>query len=389
MRVLCATTGNDGHFGPLLPFARAFAAAGHEVRVAAPASYAGAVERAGFVHEPFADGPRELVRVVMGKLPTMAFAEADDVVIREVFARIDAQAALPSVTATVLRWHPDLILRETAELASLVAAERADVPHVHVCIGMHEMLPLFAGAIGDPLEELGQLAGLVEGRASSALAAEPVLSLVPEILDFAAGQEPSGSGHFLRFHEPRPAASAQRLPDWGDPQAPLVYVTFGSVTGSLPPFTGVFRRALDALADVEARVLLTVGRKIDPAGFGPLPFNAHVEQWWPQDAVLSQAAAMLGHGGFGTTMGALAAGVAQVVVPLFTSDQVVNGAHVAAADAGLTVEPGPSSVERAAAELPRLLADPTYTASARRMAAAIADLPSTAEAVPILSSLVG
>jgi UDP:flavonoid glycosyltransferase YjiC (YdhE family) len=76
-------------------------------------------------------------------------------------------------------------------------------------------------------------------------------------------------------------------------------------------------------------------------------------------------------------------------VPLFTSDQVVNGAHVAAADAGLTVEPGPSSVERAAAELPRLLADPTYTASARRMAAAIADLPSTAEAVPILSSLVG
>ena len=52
---------------------------------------------AGFVHEPFADAPRELIGPVMGRLPTMAFEEADDLVIREVFARIDAQAALPSL----------------------------------------------------------------------------------------------------------------------------------------------------------------------------------------------------------------------------------------------------------------------------------------------------
>jgi hypothetical protein len=389
VRVLCATTANDGHFGPLLPFARALAEAGHEVRVAAPASYAGAVAKAGFAHEPFADAPRELIGPVMGRLPSLAFEEADDLVIREVFARIDAQAALPSLVETVERWRPDLLLRETAELASLAAAERADVPHVHVCIGMHEVLPRFAQAISDPLEELGRLAGLVEGRMTSALASETVLSLVPEVLDHPSGQVPSGSDGLLRFHEPRPATSAQRLPDWGDPQVPLIYVTFGSVTGSLPPFASAFRRALDALAHVEARVLLTVGRKVDPAGLGPLPSNAHVERWWPQDAVLGQAAAMLGHGGFGTTMGALVAGVPQVVVPLFTFDQIVNGDRVAAVGAGLTVERGPSSVEFAAAEVPRLLADPTYAASARRIAAAIADLPSTAEAAPILAGLVG
>jgi UDP:flavonoid glycosyltransferase YjiC (YdhE family) len=389
VRVLCATTANDGHFGPLLPFARALAEAGHEVRVAAPASYAGAVAAAGFVHEPFADPPRELIDPVMGRLPTLEFEEADDLVIREVFARIDAQAALPSLVETVQRWRPDLMLRETAELASLAAAERAEVPHVHVCIGMHEVLPRFAAAISDPLEELGRLAGLVEGRMTSALASETVLSLVPEVLDHATGQVPSGSDDFLRFHEPRPAAGAQPLPDWGDPQVPLIYVTFGSVTGSLPPFASVFRRALDALADVEARVLLTVGRKVDRAVLGPLPSNAHVEQWLPQDAVLGKAAAMLGHGGFGTTMGALAAGVPQVVVPLFTFDQIVNGDHVAAVGAGITVEGGPSSVELAAAEVPRLLADPTYAASARRVAAAIADLPSPAEAVHTLADLVG
>jgi hypothetical protein len=289
---------------------------------------------------------------------------------------------------TVERWRPDLMLRETAELASLAAAERAGVPHVQVCIGMHEVLPRFAQAVSDPLEELGRLAGLVGGRMTSALASETVLSLVPEVLDHPSGQVPSGSDEFLRFHEPRPAAGAHRLPDWGDPQLPLIYVTFGSVTGSLSPFASVFRRALDALADIEARVLLTVGRKVDPAGLGPLPSNAHVEQWLPQDAVLGQAAGVLGHGGFGTTMGALAAGVPQVVVPLFTFDQAVNGDHVAATGAGLTVERGSSSVEFAAAQVPRLLADPIYTASARRVAAAIADLPSTAEAVHTLARLV-
>jgi hypothetical protein len=389
VRVLCATTANDGHFGPLSPFARALSEAGHEVRVAAPASYAGVVAAAGFLHEPFADAPRELIGPVMGRLPSLALEEADDIVIREVFARIDAQAALPSLMETVERWRPDLMLRETAELASLAAAERAEVPHVHVCIGMHEVLPRFANAISDPLEELGRLAGLNEGRMTSALASETVLSLVPEILDHPRGQVPSGSDDFLRFHEPRPAVGALRLPNWGDPQSPLIYVTFGSVTGSLPPFASAFRRALDALADVEVRVLLTVGRKIDPAGLGPLPFNAHVEQWLPQDAVLGQAAAMLGHGGFGTTMGALAAGVPQVVVPLFTFDQIVNGDHVVAVGAGLAVEREPSSVEFAAAEVPRLLADPTYAGSARRVAAAIADLPPTAAAVHTLAGLVG
>ena len=180
MRVLCSTTGNDGHFGPLLPFARACAQAGHEVRVAAPESYCAALARAGLLHEPFADAPPELIGPVMGTLPTLSFEEADDLVVREVFARIDAQAALPALVEMVERWQPHVVLRESAELASLAAAERAGVPHVHVCIGMHEVASRFAAAIDDPLEELGRLVGLDDGRLPAALAAETVLSSVPE-----------------------------------------------------------------------------------------------------------------------------------------------------------------------------------------------------------------
>lgn len=381
--MLGATTANDGHFGPIVPFLRACAAAGHDVRVAAPASFAAAVAAAGFAHEPFADAPPELVGPIMARLPTVTFDEANELVVRDVFARVDAQAALPALRETVERWRPDVVVRETAELASLAAAERAGVPHVHVCIGMHEVAARFTELIGEPLADLGGLAGLSSGQLVAALAAEPVFSLVPEVLD-QVGPEAAG---FVRFHEPPVGADSVPLPDWRGVEGPLVYVTFGSVTGSLPPFAGAFREALDALADVEARILMTVGRKVDPASLGPVPPNARVEQWFPQSAVLARAAAMIGHGGFGTTMGALAAGVPQVVAPLFTFDQVVNGEHVASVGAGLTVEAGPGAVGRAAEHLPHLLTTPGYGAAARRISDALRRLPPPAEAVARLVDL--
>ncbi len=389
MRVLFATTANDGHFGPVLPFARACVDAGHEVQVAAPMSFGGALARAGLPHAPFGEPPPEVIGPVMGRLPTLTFEEADDLVLREVFGRIDAQAALPALIETVERWRPHVIVRESAEIASIAAAERAGVPHVHVCIGMHEVATRFAEAIGEPLDELGQLAGLAEGRLTAALAGETVFSLVPEVLDHPSSRGPLEVDAFLRFSEPASTIAGDQLPDWGDPDAPLVYVTFGSVAGSIPPFAGVFREALDALAELDVRVFMTVGRAVDPDGLGPLPANAHVTQWVPQDAVLAHATAMFGHGGFGTTMGALVAGVPQVVAPLFSFDQVVNGEHVAAVGAGVTTGIGPGAVGRAAAQLPGLLADPGYADAARQMAVAIRELPPTTEAVAVLTGLVG
>jgi hypothetical protein len=389
VRVLFSTTANDGHFGPLLPFVRACVQVGHEVRVAAPVSYAAALARAGLAHEPFADAPPEVIGPVMARLPTLAVEEADALVLREVFGRIDAQAALPSLLETVERWRPHVVVRESAELGSLAAAERAGVPHVHVCIGMHEVASRFAEGVAEPLEELGRLAGVAEGRLAEALTDETVLSLVPELLDHASGEVGPEAHTFRRFHEPAPVGSGPRPSEWGDPDLPLVYVTFGTVAGSIPPFAGVFREALDALADLDARIVMTIGRKRDPADLGPLPANAHVFQWLPQAEVLAHAAAMLGHGGFGTTMGALAAGVPQVVAPLFSFDQAVNGEHVASVGAGLTSGMAPGGVGRAAAQVPRLLEDPGYAESARRVAAALRELPPPGEAVPVLTGLAG
>lgn len=390
MRVLISTTANEGHFGPLVPLGRAALARGHEVRVAAPASFAESVRRAGFEHLPFADAPPELVGPVMARLPTLPFDQADATVIREVFGRIDAQAAYPGVLAAIEDWRPDVLVREPAELGALAAAERTGVPHLQVVIGMSELSRVLGEVLVEPLAELAALVGLQDDSMSVAMAAESLLSPVPASVDRAGDPGFEAGAVAFRFRDESAATGpAEPLPSWGDPELPLVYVTFGSVAGSLPPFAGIFRQALQGLADHPVRVLMTVGRRVDIDALGPLPPNARVEAWWPQADVLAHAALLLGHGGFGTTMGALAAGVPQVVAPIFTSDQRVNARHVAARGVGRMVAAGADAPGRACAEVAGVLTDPAYRRRAAEVAAEIETLPPVSKALDVLERLAG
>ena len=53
MRVLFSSTRGAGHLLPLLPYARALVARGHEVAVAAPEEVSKTVRGAGLPHLPF------------------------------------------------------------------------------------------------------------------------------------------------------------------------------------------------------------------------------------------------------------------------------------------------------------------------------------------------
>ena len=392
VRMLFSTTAGSGHFGPLIPVARACLAAGHQVRVAAPASFASAVGRAGLEHAPFADVPLEVMGPVFGRLPALSFEAANATVIADVFARLDAQAALPGLTELVASWGPDLIVRESCEFGSLAAAERAGIPHVEVAIGIGSFLEAFGPILWAPLAELSVLAGLPADRVAHALARATRLTSVPAVLD-GTGRNTRPVAPDLRsavvhrFRDPDATSAAARLPEpWGDPEQPLVYVTFGSVTAGLGPFAAMYRQTLEALADLPVRVLMTTGGDGD-VPVDPVPANAHVESWWPQADVMAAASAMIGHGGFGTTMLALAAGVPQVVAPLFASDQVANAERVAGVGAGIQVPAGPAAVTHLPAALKQVLADPAFRARARVVAADIAALPEVTSCLLILEDL--
>jgi UDP:flavonoid glycosyltransferase YjiC (YdhE family) len=384
MRVLVSTTAGTGHFGPLIPFARACSAAGHDVAVAAPASFADQVQTAGFEHRAFADAPAEQMGAVFARLPTVSFEEANRIIVSEVFGRLDAQAGLPGLVETIETWRPDVVLREPSEFASLVAARAADVPQMEVAIGVSAMSELMVPLVEQPLAELDALAGLPDGAAADAMQSTPILTSVPSVLDDALGGGADRSA-LHRFHDASLSPQQGKLPEaWGDPSHPLVYATFGSVAAELGPFARVYPELVAAFAGQPVRVLLTTGAGLDPDTLGPRPDNVRVERWWPQNEVMPHCAAMAGHGGFGTTMTALAAGVPQVVVPLFAYDQRLNADHVAAVGAGLRVDGGAEAMADVPEAVERVMRDSSYRAAARSVADEMSSLPPLAEAVTLL-----
>ena len=386
MRVLVATTAGAGHFGPLVPFARACVAAGHDLAVAAPASFADQISSAGFEHQPFADAPAEAMGRVFSAIPAMSNEDADAVVVSEVFGRLDAQAALPGLLETMGRWRPDLVLRDPVELGSLAAAEAIGVPHVDVAIGMGATTAYFESLLEQPLRELDSLAGLPEGTSGRALRSATTLTTVPARLDGVLPSGVPGTG-VHRFSELSRTAQGG-LPDpWGDPARPLVYVSFGSVAAGVAGFGGVYAEVVAAFADQPVRVLLTTGEGADPAALEPLPANVHVERWWPQSDVMPHCAAVVGHGGFGTTMAALSAGVPQVVVPLFSFDQRINAEQVAAAGAGLHLDGGPAAMGFVPGAVARLVDEPRFRQAARSVADEMAALPPVSDAVALLEDI--
>ena len=397
MRVLFATTAGVGHFGPLIPVARTCASAGYEIAVAAPQSFRSNVEKAGFTHLPFPDVPADVMRQVFEPLSSLSHVEANRVVLADVFARFDAQAALPHVTKIIAGWRPDIVVREQCEFASLVAADKAGIAQVHVAIGMSRLGPGFAAVVADSLAELSILAGLPEDRGLTLTLTSPTLTSVPALLDAPDMDLGQALGPMLRA-EPGPLwrfreslnGATGRLPGvWGNTNDPLVYVTFGSVTGGMAHLSDMYAATLQALADLPVRVLMTTGKAAARALVEPPPPNAWVEPWWPQAEVMPLAAAMIGHGGFGTTMAALVAGVPQVVLPLFAFDQYVNAEQVAAVNAGVQVRGGADGVADLPVAVSRVLDDPEIAAGARAVSDEIGALPELKDCLPILDELAG
>ena len=140
---------------------------------------------------------------------------------------------------------------------------------------------------------------------------------------------------------------------------------------------------------------MTVGRRFDASTLGPVPANVRVEPWIDQARVLDHADLVVCHGGSGTTLAALAAGVPLVIVPLF-ADQFENARRIAAARAGRVVESqirtgGTRSINAAAApEITRsiedVLGDVTYRDRTRAIAAEMTATPTVEEVLTRLPS---
>lgn len=125
--------------------------------------------------------------------------------------------------------------------------------------------------------------------------------------------------------------------------------------------------------------MATIGTDQDPVGLGPVPGNARVERFIPQATLLPTCAAVVHHGGAGTTFGTLAHGLPQVVIPQ-GADNFDNAAMVERAGAALVLRPGQVTADNAQNAVRRILKEPGYAEAAGQAAAEIAAMP-TPEAV--------
>jgi len=370
--------GGAGHLNPLAPFLTAARRRGEEVLVVAPPEMREMVEGLGLPFFPGAQPPEEEVAPIRELLPVVPRQEASILASRELFGRLATRAMLPKMDEAFAEYRPDVVLRDPCEYSSAIVASRREIRVAQVAISLAE---LEAAAIAAAAPALGEQQ---EGLAEDLLGA-PYLSRFPTSLD------PSTFPVTVRFREAG-ASTLSPLPDWWNgSDAPLVYLTFGTVLGHMSIALEVYRAALEAMRGLEARVLLTVGRKLDPSGLGQVPSNVHVEQWVDQARVMGEADVVVCHGGSGTVLGALAAGVPLVMVPLF-ADQFDNARRIAATGAGTSVEVeteepmgrhrqlSRDDAPRISEQVREVLSDSTYRDQARLIAEEMGSAP-TVDAV--------
>ena len=337
--MLIASTGGAGHFGPLLPLADALAARGDEVLFAIPPEAEGKLGE--HAYRLGAAAPREM----WDGFEALSREQKSILGNREWFGRLCTAALLPAVEAVCDEWQPDLVLREAAEYASAIAAEARGIAHAQIAISKAEV-------------EWGSLqiaAPVLPAGIPERLREEPYLSRFPASLD------PSPYPDTRRYRESPP----RRRTGAG------IYASFGSHAADFGH--DPYRALLAAVDGLDLPVLLTTGADLD---LGPLPENVIVERWVPQPEALADATLVVCHGGSGTTLGALAAGLPLVLVPMF-ADQFENARTIAAAGAGLIAEP-----DGLRAAIETVLTEPAYRQAAGRIADELRSAPDPLSVLP-------
>ena len=385
MRALYTSQPELGNFLPLTPIASAMVDAGHDVTFATPAFLRPAVEGAGF---------RWIRAGVEHDDPELAALEAQRRQLRgrehvrfsvgHIFAGVRPRRLVPDLLALAESWRPDVFVRDSREFGALIAAELLEVPHAKVEVHAAGEQPYKMPVLADALQRLRLTFGLPERSIPEWLDHYLVLTPFPAVLTTVGNPIPPTAHHFRALPADDPS---QELPAWIDEigSQPLVYVSMGT------SFSGhrgleIFSKLLAGLRDVDAEVVVTLGRNLDPAAFGPQPEHVHLERYLPLGALLKHCSLVLFHGGSGTLSHTLAHGLPMVILPL-GADQPENAARCAELGASRTLDQDHLTPEHVREAVLDVLHTPSYRQSAERLRDEFERLPGPDLAVELLERL--
>lgn len=188
--------------------------------------------------------------------------------------------------------------------------------------------------------------------------AERVLALTSQAFDFPAVLPPN-----VRYVGPQ-----LDDPSWVEPWMPPLVddrpFVLVAMSTTFMDHVDQLQRAVTALGSLSVRALVTTGPAVDPEQISA-PAGVTVVRSAPHAEVLVHADVLVTHGGHGTVMKALAAGVPIVCIPT-GRDQPDNAARLVHLGAGIRLgkDAPPAKV---AGAIRKVLADPSYRAAAKRV----------------------
>lgn len=399
MKLLVASWDSGGGVEAVQTVVRRAVTRGHQVRVLGTGGLRGRFESAGagfrvYRYAPDNDMRRpetDLVKEWEARTPAGAFARVRD---RVMFG--PAREFCRDIVEELDREPADLVAVDTLIPSALSGAEAAGVPAVLLMHGPYVMprpgAPPISTGFLPPRGQVGRLRDravgslgmglfrtglrvLNQARAEFGLAplhdlgdlaasATRILVCTSPSYDFAADAVP---GNVCYVGPQLDDGSGVWDGPWtGADDHPLVLV---SLSSTVMRQEGLLQRAAAALGRLTVHAVVTTGPAVDPAVISA-PQNVSVRRWVCHADVLPYCSAVVTHGGHGTVIKALAAGVPLVIVPL-GRDQPGNAARVVHAGAGVRVGKNADAAALQAA-IVRVLDDQRYRAAARRMAAILA-----------------
>ena len=384
MRILFSSTWGFGHVFPMVPLAKALTGAGHEVLWATSSDAGDLVASAGLDVLPAGLAGDELAELRC-RLGALASDVAPVQRAAFMYPRLFGEGATPPMVADLLPlardWRPDLLVHEQGELAAPLVGALLGVPVVAHSFGGAVPAELIADA-GERLAPLWAQHGLTIPPHAGCFISAYLDICPPEVQSVPLG-------HLARVQPLRPVPytgeESGALPaciEDGGP--PLVYLTLGTVQNRSP----VLRAAVQALADLPIRVLVTVGPDGDADALGSQPPHVTVERWVPQTQALPHCAVVVSHAGSGTFLGTLAQGLPQLCLPQ-AADQFRNAQGGLRSGAALALNPPDATASAIAEAVRRLLDEESFRSAAGRVAEAIREMPSPAEVVAVLEQIAG
>lgn len=354
------------HLMPMVPLAWALRAAGHEVLVIADEPVTATATAAGLT----------AVRLTPAEAPPEPDGPPPDP------GTIRTAAYLPDWLRLARGWAADLVVTDPLDHAGWICAGALGLPLVVHRYGPEAFSTRLHERVREPLRPLAVAAGAVGGLP------EPDLILDP--CPPGLRSEALAPAHPVRFV---PYGGGGEAPGWvldrpagGRRRVAVCLGVWGGAryAADLPQAFGHAFRALAAEPGLETVFPLPEEQR---AAVGSLPGAVRAVDPLPLGLLAPGCDLIVHHGGAGTALTALAAGVPQLVLPPEQTPLRATAELVAAAGAGLAVPAesgGEGEVSRA---LGALLSEDRFAAAAAALGEEIRAQPSPADLVAVLERL--